>query len=41
VAGAALLIAGVLWAGLGAQPLWVGWAGAAAGLVVLAVASRR
>jgi ubiquinone biosynthesis protein len=34
LAGAALLIAGTLWAGL-AQPTWLGWVGAAAGLVLL------
>jgi ubiquinone biosynthesis protein len=37
--GAALLIAGVLWSGL-AQPEWLGWAGAALGLVVLVLAAR-
>jgi ubiquinone biosynthesis protein len=40
VIGAALLIAGVLWSGL-AEPEWLGWAGAAVGLVVLALAARR
>jgi ubiquinone biosynthesis protein len=40
VAGGALLIAGVLWTGL-ATPTWVGWAGAAIGLAVLALAPRR
>jgi ubiquinone biosynthesis protein len=39
VVGAALLIAGVLWSGL-ATPVWLGWAGAALGLVVLALAPR-
>jgi ubiquinone biosynthesis protein len=38
-AGAALLIAGALWAGL-AEPAWLGWVGAAAGLVLL-FAGRR
>ncbi|HEX6995761.1 MAG TPA: ubiquinone biosynthesis regulatory protein kinase UbiB [Gammaproteobacteria bacterium] len=33
--GAALLLAGVLWAGLAASPVWVGWAGAAVGIVML------
>jgi len=33
--GAALLLAGVLWAGLAATPVWVGWAGAAVGVVML------
>ena len=40
VIGAALLIAGVLWSGL-ASPAWLGWAGAAVGLVVLVFAPRR
>ena len=40
VLGGMLLVAGVLWTGLG-QPTWLGWAGAAIGLVVLASASRR
>ena len=40
-AGAALLLAGVLWAGLQTVPIWIGWAGAAAGLVLLLVAARR
>jgi ubiquinone biosynthesis protein len=40
VLGAALLIAGVLWSGLAAPP-WLGWAGAAVGLVVLVFAPRR
>jgi ubiquinone biosynthesis protein len=39
VVGAALLIAGVLWSGL-AEPAWIGWAGAALGLLVLALAPR-
>jgi ubiquinone biosynthesis protein len=40
VAGGSLLIAGVLWTGLG-SPTWLGWAGAALGLAVLALAPRR
>ncbi len=40
VLGGMLLIAGVLWTGLG-SPTWLGWAGAAVGLAVLAVAPRR
>ncbi len=40
VIGGALLIAGVLWTGL-AEPTWLGWAGAALGLVVLVFAPRR
>jgi len=40
VIGGALLIAGVLWTGL-ASPPWLGWAGAAIGLAVLAFAPRR
>ena len=40
VAGAALLIAGVLFGGL-ANPAWLGWTGAAVGLVLLAFAVRR
>jgi ubiquinone biosynthesis protein len=40
VIGAGLLIAGVLWSAL-AVPEWLGWAGAAVGLVVLALAARR
>ncbi len=40
VIGAALLIAGVLWSGL-AEPAWLGWASAATGLAVLALAPRR
>jgi ubiquinone biosynthesis protein len=39
VVGAVLLIAGVLWSGL-AEPKWLGWAGAALGLLVLLSASR-
>ena len=33
--GAALLLAGVLWSGLAASPIWIGWVGAAAGIVML------
>jgi ubiquinone biosynthesis protein len=40
VAGAALLVAGVLWSGL-ATPQWLGWVGAAVGVLVLAFALRR
>ena len=40
-AGAVLLIAGVLWTGLEAAPVWVGWIGAAAGLLLLFVRGRR
>jgi ubiquinone biosynthesis protein len=40
VIGGALLIAGVLWTGL-ASPPWLGWAAAALGLAVLALAPRR
>jgi hypothetical protein len=40
VIGAALLLAGVLWTGL-AQPTWLGWVGAVAGIVVLVFAPRR
>ncbi len=40
-AGAVLLIAGVLWAGLEAAPVWVGWIGAGAGLLLLFVRGRR
>ncbi len=38
-AASAVLIAGVLWTGL-AEPVWIGWAGAAAGLVLLVLARR-
>jgi ubiquinone biosynthesis protein len=40
VLGGMLLVAGVLWTGLG-QPTWLGWIGSAVGLAVLASASRR
>jgi ubiquinone biosynthesis protein len=40
VVGAALLLGGVLWSGL-AEPTWIGWVGAAAGLGVLLLAPRR
>ncbi len=40
-AGAVLLIAGVLWTGLEAAPVWVGWIGAGAGLLLLFVGRRR
>jgi ubiquinone biosynthesis protein len=39
IAGAGLLIAGALWSGL-AEPEWLGWVAAAAGLVLLAVRRR-
>jgi ubiquinone biosynthesis protein len=39
VCGAALLIAGVLWTGL-AEPAWIGWIAAVAGLLVM-IATRR
>jgi ubiquinone biosynthesis protein len=35
-AGAALLVAGAIWAG-SAEPVWVGWVGAAVGLLLLVV----
>src|SRR5690606_40151373 len=38
--GAVLLIAGVLWAGLAAEPVWVGWIGAGLGLLMLLRAMR-
>lgn len=38
-AAAAILIAGVLWTGLGAEPLWIGWVAAASGLVWLLAAA--
>jgi ubiquinone biosynthesis protein len=40
VAGAALLIAGVLWAGF-ASPQWLGWIGSGLGLIVVALGTRR
>ena len=40
-AGAVLLIAGVLWTGLEAAPVWAGWIGAGAGLLLLFVRGRR
>ncbi len=40
-AGAVLLIAGVLWTGLEAEPVWLGWIGAGAGLLLLFVGRRR
>jgi ubiquinone biosynthesis protein len=40
VIGAALLIAGVLWTGL-AEPPWLGWLGAGAGIATLVFAPRR
>jgi ubiquinone biosynthesis protein len=38
--GAALLIAGVLWLGLDAEPLWLGWVAGVAGLLLM-FAPRR
>jgi ubiquinone biosynthesis protein len=38
--GAVLLLAGVLWAGLATPPVFVGWIGAAAGIVILIGAAR-
>jgi ubiquinone biosynthesis protein len=39
--GAVLLLAGVLWTGLGAAPLWLGWLSAIVGLGVLWLGWRR
>ncbi len=39
--GAALLIAGVLWTGLAAEPAWIGWAGAGAGLILMVIPRHR
>ena len=39
IAGASLLLAGVIWSGL-SEPRWIGWVGAAAGLLLLALARR-
>jgi ubiquinone biosynthesis protein len=41
VLGAALLVAGTLWIGLAAPVHWLGWVGAALGLVTLVLAARR
>lgn len=38
--GAALLIAGAVWSGLKAAPIWLGWLGAGAGLLLLLTAWR-
>ena len=38
--GAALLIAGTLWSGLRAPPVWLGWAAAGVGLVLMLTAWR-
>ena len=38
--GGVLVIAGVLWAGLAAEPVWIGWVGAALGLSMLFRAMR-
>ena len=40
LAGAVLVIAGVLWLGL-VEPKWLGWASAALGLVLLLAPERR
>lgn len=40
VTAAVVLVAGVLWTGLGAAPLWIGWLGAGAGLVALLAVTR-
>jgi ubiquinone biosynthesis protein len=34
ISGAALLIAGVLWIGMDTAPIWLGWVGAAVGLLI-------
>ena len=34
ISGAALLIAGVLWIGMDTAPVWLGWVGAAVGLLI-------
>ncbi|MGE4657877.1 MAG: ubiquinone biosynthesis regulatory protein kinase UbiB [Gammaproteobacteria bacterium] len=39
--GAALLIAGVLWAGLAISPVWVGFSGAALGIVLMLWPRRK
>jgi ubiquinone biosynthesis protein len=39
--GAALLIAGVLWTGLAAEPPWIGWAAAVAGLLLMFMPARH
>src|SRR5262245_34540744 len=40
IAGASLLLAGVVWSGL-SEPQWIGWLAAAAGIVLLVVGRRR
>jgi ubiquinone biosynthesis protein len=40
IAGAALLIAGVVWSGL-SEPQWLGWLASAAGLLLLALGRRE
>jgi hypothetical protein len=40
IAGAALVIAGAVWSGL-SEPQWLGWAGSALGLLLLAVGRAR
>jgi len=39
IAGASLLLAGVIWSGL-SEPQWIGWLASAAGLLLLALARR-
>jgi ubiquinone biosynthesis protein len=40
IAGAALLVAGVVWSGL-SEPQWIGWVASAAGLLLLALGRRE
>jgi hypothetical protein len=40
IVGVSLLLAGVIWSGL-SEPQWIGWVGAAAGLLLLALARRN
>jgi len=40
IAGASLLLAGVVWSGL-SEPQWIGWLASAAGIVLLVVGRRR
>jgi len=39
IAGASLLLAGVVWSGL-SEPQWIGWVGSIAGLLLIALARR-
>jgi ubiquinone biosynthesis protein len=39
IAGASLVVAGVVWSGL-SEPQWIGWLGSAAGLLLLVLARR-